>query len=267
MIYSYTQISHFLACPRRYRYRYLDGWREKETFASLLFGRAFETALAAYFYKEDAEEVLSREWSRWRQTPLAYPAGESWDRMLHQGVVLLQRFSQDDRIHIASPQHHLQLKFSQRLDPHNEFVGYIDAIGSLDGVRSVLDWKTSSRRYTEEPAGVVSLDPQLICYSWLTGISEVALVVFIRKRQPEIQYLSTTITDEQREEFGRLVTHTVQQIERDQFLPHSGIRFPHNSCPGCSYLGLCLKQPPLIDAALIRQPGAASLDWVDELRD
>jgi hypothetical protein len=29
MIYSYTQISQYLACPRRYRHRYLDGWRRK----------------------------------------------------------------------------------------------------------------------------------------------------------------------------------------------------------------------------------------------
>jgi hypothetical protein len=36
-----------------YRYRYLDGWREKENRASLLFGRAFEKALATYFAGED----------------------------------------------------------------------------------------------------------------------------------------------------------------------------------------------------------------------
>ncbi len=27
MNYSYTQISQYLTCPRRYRYRYLDGWK------------------------------------------------------------------------------------------------------------------------------------------------------------------------------------------------------------------------------------------------
>ena len=30
MTYSYTQISQYLTCPRRYRHRYLDGWKEKE---------------------------------------------------------------------------------------------------------------------------------------------------------------------------------------------------------------------------------------------
>jgi PD-(D/E)XK nuclease superfamily len=37
MTYSYTQISQYLTCPRRYRYRYLDGWKEKDTRATMLF--------------------------------------------------------------------------------------------------------------------------------------------------------------------------------------------------------------------------------------
>ena len=36
MTYSYTQLAQYLACPLRYRYRYLDGWQEKETRAGLL---------------------------------------------------------------------------------------------------------------------------------------------------------------------------------------------------------------------------------------
>ena len=57
MNYSYTQISQYLTCPRRYRHRYLDGWQEKDTRAAMLFGRAFERALAAYFLHEDAPAV------------------------------------------------------------------------------------------------------------------------------------------------------------------------------------------------------------------
>jgi len=30
MVYSHTQISQYIRCPRAYRYRYLDGWREKK---------------------------------------------------------------------------------------------------------------------------------------------------------------------------------------------------------------------------------------------
>ena len=49
MTYSYTQISQYLTCPRRYRHRYLDGWKQKDTRAAMLFGRAFEQALGCLF--------------------------------------------------------------------------------------------------------------------------------------------------------------------------------------------------------------------------
>ncbi|MGC2793929.1 MAG: PD-(D/E)XK nuclease family protein, partial [Candidatus Sulfotelmatobacter sp.] len=63
MTYSYTQISQYLTCPRRYRHRYLDGWKEKDTRAAMLFGRAFEQGLGAYFRREDPGAVLFSEWS------------------------------------------------------------------------------------------------------------------------------------------------------------------------------------------------------------
>jgi hypothetical protein len=71
------------------------------------------------------------------------------------------------------------------LSQGNDFVAYVDAIGDLDGTPCLLEWKTTSARYPEEPAGLLMLDPQLVCYSWITGIAEVAQVVFVRKRLVE----------------------------------------------------------------------------------
>jgi hypothetical protein len=185
--------------------------------------------------------------------------------MLRQGIMLLDRFCQDDRIQVHQPRRNLQIKFTRQVDQKNDFVAYIDAIGRLDGTRRLLEWKTSSSRYPEEPEGLLALDPQLVCYSWMTGIGEVAQVVFVRKRLVEVQYLRTTITDEQRQEFGTLVEDTIRRIESAQFLPHSGIRFPQNPCSSCPYVGLCLGKQEMVDAALVRRPGAESLDWLDEL--
>jgi hypothetical protein len=128
-----------------------------------------------------------------------------------------------------------------------------------------LEWKTTASRYPEEPAGLLALDPQLVCYSWVTGIADVAQVVFVRKRLVEIQYFQTVISDEQREEFGRLVQDSIQRIEAAEFLPHSGIRFPQNPCTSCPYIGLCLGRQDLAEAALVRRPGAEDLGWLDEL--
>jgi len=88
MPYSYTQIAQYLRCPRSYRYRYLDGWREKETRAAMIFGRCFEKALEAYFYGGDCGATLHREWGVFRDTLFEFKKGETWDRLVHQGVHL-----------------------------------------------------------------------------------------------------------------------------------------------------------------------------------
>jgi PD-(D/E)XK nuclease superfamily len=264
MTYSFTQINQYLICPRRYRHRYLDGWKEKDTRPAMLFGRAFEQALSAFFRREDPAAVLFHEWASCKNSPLEYSNGNTWDRMLQQGIQLLGRFAQDDRVRVPRPRKNLQIKFTRPISQGNDFVAYIDGIGNLDGSRCLFEWKTTSSRYAEEPSGLVMLDPQLVCYSWVTGISDVAQVVFVRKRLVEIQYLRTTISAAQREEFGNLVEDTVRRIESGQFLPHSGVRFPQNSCTLCPYVGLCLGRQELVDASLVRRPGD-DLGWLDEL--
>src|SRR5436190_4571475 len=265
MTYSYTQISQYLTCPRRYRHRYLDGWKEKDTRAAMLFGRAFERALGAFFRREDPGAVLFTEWSACQSQDLQYSNRDSWDRMLRQGIMLLTRFCQDDRVRVPQPGRNLQIKLTRQVGEKNDFVAYIDAVGELAGKRCLLEWKTSSTRYPEEPEGLLSLDPQLVCYSWITGIAEVAQVVFVRKRLVEIQYFRTIISNEQREEFGHLVQDSIRRIESAEFLPHSGIRFPQNPCTSCPYIGLCLGRQDLAQARLVRRPGAEDLGVFDEL--
>jgi len=63
--------------------------------------------------------------------------------MPQQGIQLLEHFAQDDRIRIPRPRRNLQIKFARLTSERNEFVAYIDAIGLLDGVRSVI-WQTGA---------------------------------------------------------------------------------------------------------------------------
>src|SRR5205809_7278097 len=170
MIYSYTQISQYLTCPRRYRHRYLDGWQEKDTRAAMLFGRAFERALAAFFLRQDAAAALFAEWKVYQDQKLGYSHGDSWDRMLEQGIRLLERFCQEDRVRIRQPRRNLQIKFVRPLSGQNDFVAYVDASGRLDDRDCLLEWKTTSARYQKEPDGLLPLDTHVICYSCISGI-------------------------------------------------------------------------------------------------
>jgi hypothetical protein len=141
--------------------------------------------------------------------------------------------------------------------------GFADAIGSFKGEHVLVDWKTTSSRYPDELPDLIRLDPQLVCYSWLTGITKVGFVVFVRKRLPEIQYLFAEITDKQRREFEELASVTIESIEKGHFSRHCGIRFPNNPCTSCPYLGICLEQPHAY-ANFTRAEGN-SLDWIHEL--
>jgi len=170
----------------------------------------FEQAVAALFRREDAAAVLFEQWSVCKDMGLTYSGNDTWDRMLQQGIQLLDRFAQEGRVRIRRPRSTQQVQFNKTLGSGNNFVAYVDAIGELDGSACVLEWKTTSARYPEEPAGISALDPQLVCYSWMTGIDEVAQVVFVRKRLVEVQYLRATITEEQRQEFATLVDDTVR---------------------------------------------------------
>ena len=77
------------------------------------------------------------------------------------------------------------------------------------------------RHDIQKRAGISALDPQLVSYSWMTGIDGVAQVVFVRKRL-EVQYLRATISDEQRQELP--VSPTGPVTVRDSRLCRAGQR-------------------------------------------
>lgn len=62
-----------------------------------------------------------------------------------------------------------------------------------------------SSRNKNQTTAIEELHRLWRCYSWISWMFEVALVAFVRKCFCEIQYLKTTISDQQREEFGRMV--------------------------------------------------------------
>jgi hypothetical protein len=141
-------------------HRYLDGWQEKDTRAAMLFDRAFERALGAYFLRQDAAEVLFREWQTYRNQGLHYTNGNSWDRMLERYSTARSLLPGRSRPHPPASAKSADQVHSTDLIKF-EFVAYIDAIGKLDGTGCLLKWKTTSSRYPEEPRGLLALDPQL----------------------------------------------------------------------------------------------------------
>ncbi len=251
--YSHTQISTYLQCPLKYRYKYLEGWKEKENKASLAFGKVFQTAVESQFLVEDSVEFFTKQWRAVKALELDYGNGDSWEKMLEQGQVLLERFREDQRVQIEDGRTDFQVKLRKALPmSQRDFLAYLDAIGWVDGIHSVIEWKTSTQAYPESLPRVLELDPQLVCYSWAAQKQEVCLVNFIRKKQPEIQYIHARIRKRQWKAFEQSLDMLVSEMEAGHFYPRSGIRYPNNQCLNCSYLGLCLRKRKLTEDKLVR---------------
>lgn len=230
MNYSYTQVVPFFGVPFRGRQHELEGETPFAARASVWFGRAFERALAALFRQEDPVVALYQSWSLCRQRRLVYSTGDTWDSMLWQGVKLLERFVQDGRIEVPDPNHLQQIPVCRQLSSGNQFVAIIDAIGKLDGVACLLEWKTASTRHSVNAVEMTALDPQLLCYAWVTGIERVVQVVFARSRPVEVQYLQAVINSEIRQQVAIRVEHAISQFESGVVPAHYDLSIaPHNS--------------------------------------
>ncbi len=265
MTYSYTQISQYLSCPRRYKHRYLDGWKEKDTRAAMLFGRAFEQAVGAYFQRQDAAAVLYREWSHCRTAVSTIPSGTA-------GTACCNRACSCS---IASPRTtgfaSASLGATCRSSSPSPWPGRTTSWPtSMPSESSTAPAACSSGRPL--PAAIRRNLPD--CWPWILSwfaipgspgsqtwlrwcLSASGWSRFSTSGPPSATNSAKSSAIWSRTRSGR--------IEAAEFLPHSGIRFPQNPCTSCPYIGLCLGRPDLTEAALVRRPGADDLGWLDEL--
>jgi hypothetical protein len=118
----------------------------------MLFGRALELALAPTSAGRFRGPYCFANAPHTKDQGLQFSNHDTWDWMLDRGIILLIRFCQDKRIRFTN--HAATSRSRSRVrSEKNEFVAYIDGIGKLDGIRSLLEWTTSSSCYPEEPKG------------------------------------------------------------------------------------------------------------------
>jgi hypothetical protein len=251
--YSYTQLSTYLQCPLKYKYHYLDGWQERDDKASLVFGRVFQMAVESQFLVSNSVRFFTEHWQKVKDLSLEYASGDSWEKMFEQGKTLLQLFQQHQRVQIEDGRTDFQVKFRRPLSlSQRHFLAYLDALGYVDGISCLIEWKTSTQCYPSSLPRMIELDPQLVCYSWAAQKQQVCLVNFVRKKQPEIQYLHARIRKRQWRAFEQTLDLLASEMEAGHFYPRSGIRYPNNQCLNCAYLGLCLRKKALVGEKLVK---------------
>ena len=190
--HSYSAGSLFHECAQKYKLARLDGWKEREQRASQQFGIALEEAIRVY-HQLDLGEALQHFqylWSAQQNVELKYTATEGdWFALKNSGLEMLRLYDLRLPLFPIDPADvKFQIKYWKELFPGDtnlsgiEFVAYIDMVTrsrATLGDPMIVDIKTSSKLFDSTP-GMISLDQQLKSYAWVTGVSDVAFLNFVK---------------------------------------------------------------------------------------
>lgn len=202
--HSYSAGLEFDQCAFKFYLKRVIGWREKDTKAALLFGRAIEDAVQFHHEAkgQGGEAEFERLWIRHVDNDkLIYTKTErNWENLMRAGKEMLRLYA----IRLPSLPIPLdtrfQREFVKEVFPGDPRLGGIEFFGKLDMISYtdphhpllkslpwdlkwgltrplIIDMKTSGVDF-DDTIGIVAQDIQLRTYAWLTGIFDVAFLWF-----------------------------------------------------------------------------------------
>lgn len=187
---SSSSLDTFRLCRRKFKLSRIDGWKQKDKKASTSFGKCVEDAIQFYFQNGlkpgDGPDEFRRLWSKFIDQPLTYTDQEGdWKNLNTCGVEALRLFEVTlPTLPIKNPK--FQLNYEKKLWPgdpvygHLGYTAYIDILSTLDDTtRLIIDVKTAKSTLDVTP-NMVSLDGQLRKYAWVSGITEVGFLNFVK---------------------------------------------------------------------------------------
>jgi PD-(D/E)XK nuclease superfamily protein len=125
------------------------------------------------------------------------------------------------------------------------FIGIIDLLADVDGKRTVVDFKTSASAYEGHE---VILSDQLTAYQLAEPDAEqAALWVFVKTKEPQMEWHLATRTGDQLIEFLAKVEYIAGEIAASRFYKRPG-----KWCSWCDYLPVCTGDRRKAGEALIQ---------------
>ncbi len=245
--YSFSRITTFEQCARRFRYRYLDAIKEGFKSIEAFMGQQVHSTIEWLFNERDRghtptlQDSVSHYCASWdREMAEADPAvrvikqHDSVTAQHRQGAELVassfERIFLGDRLHTEANEKHFEILLGGR----HRFQGYIDRVArSADGLMHVIDYKTGRRR----SKGFSGKDAeQLQSYALATFAEteedEVELVIeYLRTKQRETRRIGR----DQAEHIERALVARIDELESSSVFPPQ----PGVLCNWCGYNDIC----------------------------
>ncbi len=236
---SVSSITKYLACPRSWKYKYLEKQPERKS-SALAFGSAFHESIENYVTRKSDVNILdlwSAAWGK-QSEKVTLDLGDTPESMHNEGV---RMFSSPKIMYelsaIKEPRSiELPVKLTVPGVPM-PIIGYIDVI-TADGVAG--DFKTSKSKWPEDKAAN-SLQPLF----YLAALKQMGIetpmkfrhYVFIKTKEPNTQVIETEFKSSQILFLFSLIQNVWKSIDAGAF---------HESPDGwlcspdyCDYWKLC----------------------------
>lgn len=240
---SVSQISCYLGCPRKYRFRYLERWPPERRSADMALGSAVHSAIAWWEEERIAGKLRTREevmrtlradWSAEVSTGLLDVQGDALGQLRVLGEQLVG-------VYLDRFQGELPAAVEQRFevpicDPRSGRELPIPLVGYFDQVRrgGVGEIKTTSRKSSPSTWML-----QLSAYSYatrvLTGERPLMRVIqLIKGKVPQVEVEELTVAAVQEAWFCEVASEVYEAIAAGAFFPS-----PSWMCGRCEYRGAC----------------------------
>lgn len=242
---SYSGMTTYLDCSEKWWWA-KQGWVEKETPEALGLGSVFHESVAEHFKLGDPLDVYEK---RIREVFKGVPGRD----LLTLGPYMLGKLSHDPTF-LKLKSTAIELNLKKPINSTVTLVGVVDFIGTLDGKRVVIDWKTASNPYDEEFYNAMA--DQLIAYKILTqgtqyevdrfGYCVVGKKEFGGKQGDPQWFFLDEISPERIKAFEQKLTLVAGRMARGEHFKQGDERkcIPKAKWqPGCIFYELCLGKP------------------------
>jgi CRISPR/Cas system-associated exonuclease Cas4 (RecB family) len=252
--WSFSRINALVNyCSLAWAFRYVHRLKPRFTPVSLVFGSAFHSALAFHATRRlhrqevtvaDCQEVfadLLAENCRRDASPVRFGEGETIDTLVTQGQRMLATYlaslDPEEEIEAVSMPFSVPLIDASGTRLDKPLIGEYDLVVRKGGVRTIVDWKTSARRW---PKGKADTDLQVTCYLWAEkqlghDDTQFRFDVVTKTKEPTCERHHATRTPENFTQLGELVRVLERIIANDCFLPRHGSW----ECGSCPYATAC----------------------------
>lgn len=229
---SYSALSTFKQCPKKYRWQYVERLRMPPTpdqFFGILIHDILDMALRHAPLIESLDKLLAFYKEKWN--PKIFQGDIKAQETYKEGLKIIKDFHADYKPGIRDILH--TEKFFQIIFDKHVIVGKIDRIDKLPtGELEVVDYKTNKK--LPDPESLKN-DLQLSMYHWGASslwkdVPKIKLTLHFLRHNQKISNIEISTHDE----LKKFILDTVEKIKITDYKPT-----PSVLCGWCEYLHIC----------------------------